>query len=120
MAKHSAAGDIVHVLFMTDGVGSRHVSDDKAIDRKNYAQKAADTLRVTSMRNLRFPDNEMDSVPLLSVIQAVEKVIHELKPEIIYTHHIGDLNVDHQVTHKAVITACRPQPGFCLKEIDVF
>ena len=27
------------------------------------------------------------------------------------THFAKDLNIDHRVTHEAVITACRPQPG---------
>jgi LmbE family N-acetylglucosaminyl deacetylase len=47
-------------------------------------------------------------------------LINKLQPEIIYTHHIGDLNLDHQITHKVVMTACRPQPSFCGKEIYAF
>ena len=72
------------------------------------------------MQNLDFPDNRMDRVALLDVTQAIEKKINELQPDIIYTHHIGDLNIDHQITHKAVMTACRPQPDFCVKEIYSF
>jgi len=120
MAKHTAAGDQVHVLFMTDGVGSRLVAEDEVSVRQSTAQKAMDVLGVVSMENLNFPDNKMDSVPLLDVTQSVEKVISKLKPEIIYTHHIGDLNIDHQVAHKAVMTVCRPQPNFCVKEIYAF
>ena len=30
------------------------------------------------------------------------------------------MNVDHQITHKAVVTACRPQPSFCVEEIYAF
>jgi len=120
IAKHVASGDHVHVLFMTDGVGSRN-GDDKAVaKRQTLAQKAAEILGVTLIRSLNFPDNKMDSVPLLYVTQAVEKAILEIQPEVIYTHHIGDLNVDHQITHKAVMTACRPQPRFCVKEIYAF
>jgi LmbE family N-acetylglucosaminyl deacetylase len=52
--------------------------------------------------------------------QSIEKIIAELKPDVIYTYHIGDLNIDHQITHKAVMTACRPQPNFCVKEIYAF
>lgn len=120
MAKHIAAGDKIHVLFMTDGVSSRYIDDNEASLRKAASEKAAEILGVSSMKNLVFPDNKMDSVPLLYVAQAIEKVISDLQPEIIYTHHIGDLNVDHQITHKAVMTACRPQPGFCVKEIYAF
>ena len=102
ISKHIASGDIVHVLYMTDGVSSRNISVDEVEKRKISAQMACDILDVTSMTCFNFPDNKMDSVPLLDITQAIEKVITKLQPGIIYTHHIGDLNIDHQVTHKAV------------------
>jgi len=120
MAKHVAAGDQVHVLFMADGVGSRKSVANEASERLSSAEKAAKILGVIWMQNLNFPDNKMDTVALLDVAQAVENKIDEIQPNIIYTHHLGDLNVDHQITHKAVMTACRPQPGFCVKEIYAF
>jgi len=120
IAKHTAVGDQVHVLFMTDGVGSRNISGDEVLQRNRSAQKSGKLLGISSMRSLDFPDNKMDAVPLLDVTQAVEQMVFESKPDVIYTHHIGDLNVDHCVTHKAVMTACRPQPSFCVKEIYSF
>jgi LmbE family N-acetylglucosaminyl deacetylase len=122
IAKHVASGDKVHVLFMTDGISSRHVVNHKMVERErqNSAQKAAAILGTTSIQTLNFPDNKMDSVPLLDITQVLEEVILKIQPEIIYTHHVGDLNVDHQITSKAVMTACRPQPDFCVKEIYVF
>jgi LmbE family N-acetylglucosaminyl deacetylase len=50
----------------------------------------------------------------------IEEMVEDFQPSIIYTHNFGDLNVDHQITHKAVMTACRPQPDFCVKEIYSF
>jgi LmbE family N-acetylglucosaminyl deacetylase len=41
----------------------------------------------------------MDTIPFLDITQAVEKHIAEIQPNIIYTHHVGDLNIDHQITH---------------------
>lgn len=120
MAKHIASDDDVHVLFMTDGVSARSDQLAKSDDRENSALKAMKILNVSSMQNLDFPDNRMDTIALLDVTQAIEARINELRPEIIYTHHIGDLNIDHQITHKAVMTACRPQPHFSVKEIYAF
>jgi len=121
MAKHVAAGDKMHVIFMTNGVGSRSATSISDIEhRQAAAQKAADILGVTSMKHFDFPDNKMDTVPLLDIVKSIENAINELQPEIIYTHHIGDLNIDHQITHKSVMTACRPQPGFCVKAIYAF
>jgi N-acetylglucosamine malate deacetylase 1 len=119
IARHVTEGDNVHLLFMTDGVASRSGRRDDE-KRLTSAQDAAQILEVSSFTNLNFPDNRMDSIPLLDIVKEVENKITELQPEIIYTHHIGDLNIDHQITHKAVITACRPQPDFCVKEIYAF
>jgi N-acetylglucosamine malate deacetylase 1 len=121
IAKHIEAGDKVHVIFMTNGVGSRSTTSISDIKhRQAAAQKAADILGITSTEYFDFPDNKMDTVPLLDIVKSIEHVINETQPEIIYTQHIGDLNIDHQITHKAVMTACRPQPDFCVKEIYAF
>jgi LmbE family N-acetylglucosaminyl deacetylase len=120
LARHVAEGDSVHLLFMTDGVGAREVVADEAGARLSAAEQAAEILKVSSVMNLSFPDNSMDALPLLDIVKEVEAKIKEINPEIIYTHHIGDLNVDHQIAHKAVVTACRPQPGFSVKAIYAF
>lgn len=119
IAKHIKQGDSVHLLFMTNGVGSRSGIRDKK-KRLTAAQEAAQLLEVSSFTNLNFPDNKMDSIPLLDIVKEIENKIVQIKPEVIYTHHIGDLNVDHQITHKAVVTACRPQPSFCVGYIYTF
>lgn len=120
IAKHVASGDLVHEVFITNGVSSRNVKDSQIKNRKNASKKAANILGVASIHQLDFPDNKLDSIPLLDIVQPIEKIIEELQPDVIYTHHIGDLNIDHQLTHKAVMVACRPQPDFCVKQIYAF
>lgn len=53
-------------------------------------------------------DNQFDKLPLLHWVKEVEKKIKEVQPEIIFTHYQHDLNIDHRITYRAVITACRP------------
>ena len=110
MARHKAHGDAVHTLLLADGVTSRGCVADPGL-RKAAAAKAAQLLGSEQPRFLGFPDNRLDTVALLDVVQAVEKVVEELYPNIIYTHHGGDLNIDHVITHRAVMTACRPVPN---------
>ena len=50
----------------------------------------------------------------------MSKVKEEVKPDIIFTHYEMDLNIDHQITYKAVITATRPMMDECVKEIYSF
>ena len=120
IAKHSSSGDKVYVVFMTNGVSSRNATINEIKHRKKASEEAAKILGVSLIHQLDFPDNKMDSVALLDIVQSIEGLISKIKPEVIFTHHIGDLNIDHQVTHKAVMTACRPQPDFCVKEIYSF
>ena len=75
------------------------------------------------MKNLTvhdLPDNRLDTVPLLDVVKIVESLVERLQPEVIYTHHAGDLNVDHGVIHRAVLTATRPVTGQPVREIYAF
>ena len=67
-----------------------------------------------------LPDNRFDTVPLLDVVKIVEELIEHLQPQIIYTRHSGDLNVDHMIVHRAVLTATRPVAGCPVKEIYTF
>jgi len=67
-----------------------------------------------------FPDNRFDSVPLLDIIKVVENEKAVFKPEIIFTHHGGDVNIDHQRTFDAVVTACRPMSHEGVKSIVTF
>ena len=120
ISKHIEQGDSVHLLFMTDGVASRSAKVNNKKKRLTAAQGVAEILGVDTLTNLNFPDNRMDSIPLLDVVKEIEDKISQVQPEVIYTHHIGDLNIDHQITHKAVITACRPHPGFCVRKNYAF
>lgn len=111
IAKHSAAGDQVDVLVMTNGVGARGVGGADADRRWAAAENAFDILGVRGRHRQTFPDNALDSLPFLEIVQTVERVIEECRPRRIYTHHAGDLNVDHRIVHRAVITASRPTPN---------
>jgi LmbE family N-acetylglucosaminyl deacetylase len=126
IAKWSRDNSEVHVLIMAEGATSR----DKSRDRVAYqnelshlaqsAKKAGEILGVQSVDLQDFPDNRMDSMDMLDVVKSVEEIIEKLQPEVVVTHHAGDLNIDHQIIHQAVITACRPQPEQTVKRILTF
>ena len=119
IAKHAAQGHDVHILFMADGVSSRK-STKGLKGRQEAARKACAAVGAKPPAFLKFPDNKMDSVPLLDIVQAIEKHIAKIRPSVIYTHHHGDLNIDHRITQKAVMTACRPLAGSTVNEIYGF
>ncbi len=121
IAKHVAQGDSVYAVFLADGVTSRPNASEHELEERNAAaNKAHAILGIKQSYMLGFPDNRMDSVPLLDIVQKLEAVLTDVQPEVIYTHHYGDLNIDHRITHQAVMTACRPVPGTTVKQIYAY
>jgi LmbE family N-acetylglucosaminyl deacetylase len=126
IAKWTASGNTVHVLIMAEGGTSRGlVRNREAMSKElsllgDSARQAGIILGITSVKLLGFPDNRMDSLDRLDVIKAIEMEIDRLSPHTVVTHHCSDLNIDHRITHEAVITACRPQPGHPVKLLLAF
>ncbi|MBL91646.1 MAG: GlcNAc-PI de-N-acetylase [Myxococcales bacterium] len=112
IAKHVHHGDKVAVLYLSTGVASRGTGLNQMISRrKDAAKKASEVLGFEILGFEDFPDNAFDTVSLLSVAQAIEGVKSQVNPDVVYTHHGGDLNVDHRIACQAVLTAFRAQPG---------
>jgi LmbE family N-acetylglucosaminyl deacetylase len=112
IAKLAADGDRVEILILGEGATSRNGSDDSEVQRlQDDARKAASVLGAANVRFASLPDNRFDTVPLLDVVQQIEAVVAEVKPDVVFTQHGGDLNVDHQITFRAVMTALRPMEG---------
>ena len=87
---------------------------------KNNIEQARKKIGYSSVGIYDFPDNRFDSVDLLDLIKVVEKEKEFFSPEIIFTHHGGDLNIDHRRTFEAVITATRPLENEKIKSIITF
>lgn len=122
LARHSANGDEVVIAFLSDGESSRRdATDGVAITARNQAALEAATILGGSIAEFgQFADNQLDSVPVLEICRKVEQLVSEYRPDVIYTHHGGDLNVDHRLAHQAVMTAARPQQGSPVRTILSF
>jgi N-acetylglucosamine malate deacetylase 1 len=121
IARYSSQGDQVHTLFLADGVSSREKTSELASEvRLESANRAAEILCTHPPLTLALPDNKLDTVPLLEVVKGIEAFLSVVRPTVIFTHHGGDLNVDHRVAHQATLTAARPLPGNNIQEIYSF
>ena len=115
-----------YTLILGEGKTSR--DEERLVENKkdeiallnNEIQDANNIIGIKKVFVESFPDNRFDSVDLLDIIKVISKVKKEVQPDIIFTHYEHDLNVDHQVTYKAVITATRPMQDECVKEIYSF
>lgn len=120
LAEHAAAGDEVSILVLSAGVTSRGGDDSEA--QKAIRQQAIEAAKILGAQVcvLNNPDQRFDTVARLDIVRAIEAAIRQVQPERVYTHHGGDRNLDHRITHDAVLTACRPVPGSCVESIYAF
>lgn len=123
IARHSDAGDQVQVLIAAEGATSRHQHCDRTEATQELsalaqaAQQAGAILGAQGVELLDLPDNRLDSLDRLDLIKLVEERISRHQPDVVYVHHAGDVNVDHRRLHEAVVTACRPTPGHCVRQL---
>lgn len=103
----ASEGNDIRLITFTNGEGARGTTDK---NRNNSLDQVSNILGINSHTYGDFPDNAMDSVPLLEVCKFLEYNL-TFKPDIIFTHFIGDLNIDHQIVAKATYTVFRPQMG---------
>lgn len=118
---HVRRGDSVSILILADGERSRDQATDADVEkRRKQVEEVARQLGVARVQLEDLPDNALDTVPMLDVVKRVEAFIGKVRPDTVYTHHYGDLNIDHRIAFEAVLTACRPQPGMGIGSILAF
>ena len=89
---------------MADGVASRgdlegSEKEENTSLRREAATATLSTLGVDSISFDTFPDNQMDTVPLLEIAKKIEFLIAKHVPNTVLTHNVSDVNVDHQRVH---------------------
>jgi N-acetylglucosamine malate deacetylase 1 len=126
LARMASEGRAVHVLLVADGETSRvaqsgQPSGENMLAARNAAAKAAGKiLKCSSVNLLGLPDNRLDGIELLELVRRIEDFVMRHRPSLVITHHSGDVNIDHRIVHDAVISACRPQPGYPVRELLFF
>ncbi len=108
LALHAEAGSEVKVLIMSEGEMEKLRDTPRCDTRRECALRAADAMGVADVEFHDFPDQRLETVPFIELIKTVETALETFRPTVVYAHHGGDANTDHQVVFKAVYAACRP------------
>lgn len=125
ISKLAVQGHEVHIAILGEGITSRYKEREQAEESLlremgTIARRAGGLLVAKEVHLRSFPDNRFDTLPLLTIIEEVEGLVQSIQPQVVVTHHGGDLNIDHVVTFRAVLTAIRPFAGCPVKEIYCF
>ncbi len=126
VARLANDGCEVYTLILCRGIAGRYENgDDEKIkseieELKKQAHAANEIIGVKEVFLHNFADNRFDTVALLDLVKVIEQVKEDIKPDIVFTHYAGDLNIDHQITYKAVLTATRPLSEETVRQIYSF
>lgn len=125
IARAVREGHDVYLAILGEGITSRYPQREQAsmtaieeLHRRSH--RVAELLGAKELSLHNLPDNRFDTVPLLDIVRIIEDLVERYQPRVIYTHHGGDLNIDHQVTLRAVLTATRTMRGQPVQEIYAF
>lgn len=125
IANLAKEGQSIYCLFLGRGKASRYSGKTSRVKKEQKvlekeAKKSAKILGISKIFFENFPDQQYDTIPFINLVKAIEKIKEEIKPEIIFTHHSGDLNLDHQIVFRTVVTASRPLENEPVRKIYSF
>jgi LmbE family N-acetylglucosaminyl deacetylase len=108
LIKHVQSQDNVFVIILSKGEDAKISNKSKNKDREANARKWSQFIGANLYSFYDFPDQRLDQVPELDIVKCLENDFNKIKPDIVYIHHLGDINKDHAVSAKAALVALRP------------
>jgi LmbE family N-acetylglucosaminyl deacetylase len=121
----SQEGHDVYITILGEGISSRYEKREHADHSliralKERSMAVAKFLGAKDVTLCDLPDNRFDTVPLLDIVKLIEETIDRVSPEVVYTQHGGDLNVDHERVYRATLTATRPVSGSLIQRVYAY
>jgi LmbE family N-acetylglucosaminyl deacetylase len=106
LLKHIAAGDSVSWVIVAKAHEPRWPADLIA-RRERHIEQVSSAYGFAKRFRLTFPTARLDTVPLENLMDAVNEIVAEAKPDWIYTVHAGDIHSDHRVVFEATMSAVK-------------
>ena len=108
LIRHASEGDKVNIIILSEGEDAKSTLNKKNPNRLNNAQEWANNSNCNLYKVCNFPDQKLDSIPQIEMVRIIEKAMEDLMPNIVYIHHPGDMNSDHQIAAQVSLAAIRP------------
>jgi len=116
IARHIVLGDEISWCVVTQGYTPQWSEDTlaKVPQQINAVQKH---YGFKNVYRLGFPTVKLNTVPHIELCNALQNVIGEIKPDIVYTTSRNDTNLDHRIVYDCTVVATRPLPGNCVHRV---
>ena len=119
IARYVEEGDRVAVCVVCNRAYG-HTYDLKTIEQeKQSAQRAKQILGYTNLHFFDLPDERLDG-HFTDLLTVLEKCIGEIKPEVVYVCHAGDLHQDHRIVAHASNIALRAARWPSLRQVFAY
>jgi len=103
----SHEGNIITLCIVTKPYSPEWTMD--YIEKKaGEIEKSNKKLGISQTISLGFPTVKLDTVPQKDLNDSLSRVIADVKPDLVFIPHNGDLNKDHRIVHEASLVATRP------------
>jgi N-acetylglucosamine malate deacetylase 1 len=119
-------GNRVVTCVLSGDADARHARPE-LVRLHQMATDCARMIGITETRRHSFKNIQLNTVPHLELVKVIEQAIIEFEPEWVFTHHPGDLNIDHRMCWEATMSAVMlPQrmssalPATLIKRIFLF
>jgi len=106
LLRHQAEGHEVHWVVVTEAHQPQWSSD--YIEKKSVEISAVfDSYKMTSLQELKFPTTQLDEIPLSKLIDRLREAIDNVRPDIVYLVHDGDVHTDHHAVFTATLSVLK-------------
>jgi N-acetylglucosamine malate deacetylase 1 len=102
--KHKEKGDKINWLIIT-GPTKNHpydFSEELIVNRQNEIGLVGLKYNFDKVFNLGLPTQLLDEIDFREIVGSIDKVVNQIKPEIIYLINRSDVHSDHRVAFQAV------------------
>lgn len=105
--KHVEQGDKVHWLIVTDMSISEGFTMERINKREMEIQQVSHMYGFTTTHKLGFPTTKLDQVGMSGIVEAMGRVFHSVRPEVVYVPYPGDVHTDHKYVFDAAVSCTK-------------
>ena len=119
LLKHIDEGDDVFVCIVTRGYPPLFPEEGTALN-KEETKRCHTYMGVSKTYSFELPAAMMETVERYKLNEMFVELIQEVKPDVVYIPHYGDMQKDHQMAVDAAMVALRPKYNHVVKRIYAY
>lgn len=116
IARHIAQGDEVSWCIVTEGYAPSW-SEETLVKARRQIDAVGAFFGFKNVYRLGFPSVKLNTVPHIELCNALQGVIDEVRPDVVYTTSRNDANLDHRIVYDCTLVAVRPLPGNAVRRV---